>query len=117
MSINGQAYIAGAFEHPTRKAPDKSVAQLHAECAIGALADAGLGKDDVDGYFCAGDAPGMGPLAMADYMNLRLRHVDATDIGGSSYIAHVAHAAEAIAAGKCNVALITLAGPAAQRRP
>ena len=52
----------------------------------------------------------MGPLAMADYMNLRLRHVDSTDIGGSSYIAHVAHAAEAIAAGKCNVALITLAG-------
>jgi acetyl-CoA C-acetyltransferase len=110
MSIKGQAYIAGAFEHPTRKAPDKSVAQLHAESAIGALADAGLTKDDVDGYFCAGDAPGMGPLAMADYMNLRLRHVDATDIGGSSYIAHVAHAAEAIAAGKCSVALITLAG-------
>ncbi len=110
MSINAKAYIAGAFEHPTRQAPDKSVAQLHAESAAGALADAGLGKDDVDGYFCAGDAPGMGPLAMADYMNLRLRHVDSTDIGGSSYIAHVAHAAEAIAAGKCRVALITLAG-------
>jgi acetyl-CoA acetyltransferase len=42
MSIKGKAYIAGAFEHPTRKAPDKSVAQLHAECAKGALADAGL---------------------------------------------------------------------------
>lgn len=110
MSIKGKAYISGAWEHPTRKAPDKSVAQLHAECAAGALADAGLSKSDVDGYFCAGDAPGMGPLAMADYMNLRLRHVDSTDIGGSSYIAHVAHAAEAIAAGRCTVALITLAG-------
>jgi acetyl-CoA C-acetyltransferase len=110
MSINGQAYIAGAYEHPTRKAPDKSVAQLHAEAALGALRDAGLSKDDVDGYFCAGDAPGMGPLAMADYMNLRLRHVDSTELGGSSYIAHVAHAAAAIATGKCNVALITLAG-------
>ena len=110
MSIKGKAYIAGAYEHPTRKAPDKSVAQLHAESAIGALQDAGLTKDDVDGYFCAGDAPGLGPLSMLDYMNLRVRHVDATDIGGSSYIAHVAHAAEAIAAGKCRVALITLAG-------
>ena len=38
MTINGKGYIAGAFEHPTRKAPDKSVAQLHAEVAIGALA-------------------------------------------------------------------------------
>ena len=110
MTIKRQAYIVGAFEHPTRKAPDKSVAQLHAESAAGALRDAGLTKDDVDGYFCAGDAPGLGPLAMADYMNLRLRHLDSTDLGGCSYIAHVAHAAEAIAAGRCEVALITLAG-------
>jgi acetyl-CoA C-acetyltransferase len=110
MSIRGAAYIAGAFEHPTRKAPDKTVAQLHAECAAGALADAGLTKRDVDGYFCAGDAPGMGPLAMADYMNLKLRHLDSTELGGSSYIAHVGHAAAAIATGKCHVALITLAG-------
>lgn len=110
MSIRGKAYIVGAFEHPTRLAPDKSIAQLHAEVARGALEDAGLTKADVDGYFCAGDAPGMGPLSMVDYLGLRVKHIDSTDIGGSSYIAHVAHAAQAIAAGRCNVALITLAG-------
>src|SRR3984957_15418591 len=110
MSIKGKAYIVGAYEHPTRKAPDKSVAQLHAEVAKGALEDAGLSKDDVDGYFCAGDAPGMGPLSMVDYLNLKVRHLDSTDTGGSSYIVHVAHAAEAIATGRCSVALITLAG-------
>src|SRR5690606_7412065 len=110
MSIKDKACIVGAYEHPTRYAPDKSVAQLHAECAAGALADAGLDKDDIDGYFCAGDAPGLGPMSMVDYMNLRVTHVDSTDIGGSSYVALVAHAAQAIAAGKCNVALITLAG-------
>ena len=110
MSLKGTACIAGAFEHPTRKAPDKTVAQLHAECALGALADAGLSKQDVDGYFCAADAPGTGPVSMADYMNLTCRHIDSTEIGGSTYIAHVAHAAAAIAAGRCNVALITLAG-------
>ncbi len=110
MTIKGRAYIAGAYEHPTRKADDKSVVQLHAEVAKGALEDAGLGKNDVDGYFCAGDAPGLGPLSMADYLGLKLRHVDTTDTGGSSYVIHVAHAAEAIALGKCSVALITLAG-------
>ena len=110
MSIRGKAYIAGAFEHPTRKAPDKTTAQLHAECARGALADAGLSLRDVDGYFCAGDAPGMGAISMADYLGLKLRHVDSTDTGGSSYLVHVSHAAQAIAAGKCRVALITLAG-------
>ena len=49
MSTKGMAYIVGAYEHPTRKATDKSIAQLHAEVAKGALADAGLTKDDVDG--------------------------------------------------------------------
>ena len=110
MSINGKAYIAGVYEHPTRKATDKSLAQLHAESALGALKDAGLTKDDVDGYFCAGDAPGLGPLSLVDYMGLKLKHLDATETGGSSYVLHVGHAAEAIAMGKCSVALITLAG-------
>lgn len=110
MSIKGRACIVGAYEHPTRHAPDKSVAQLHAECARGALEDAGLSKDDIDGYFCSGDAPGLGPLSMIDYMDLRVRHVDSTDIGGSSYLALVSHAVQAIALGKCNIALITLAG-------
>ena len=110
MSIKRKACIAGAYEHPTRKAPDKTVAQLHAECARGAIADAGLSLQDVDAYFCAGDAPGLGPINMIDYLGLKVRHVDSTDTGGSSYLIHVGHAAQAIAAGKCNVALITLAG-------
>jgi acetyl-CoA C-acetyltransferase len=108
--VAGKAYIAGIYEHPTRKAPDKAVAQLHAEVAKGALEDAGLSHRDVDGYFCAGDAPGLGPLSMVDYLGLKVRHVDSTDTGGSSYLVHVAHAAQAIAAGKCNIALVTLAG-------
>lgn len=110
MTINSKAYIVGAYEHPTRKAPDKTVAQLHAEAARGALEDAGLTLADVDGYFCAGDAPGLGMVNMVDYLGLNVRHVDSSEMGGSSYIAHVSHAAQAIAAGKCNVALITLAG-------
>src|SRR5438309_5096325 len=110
MTIKGKAYIGGIYEHPTRKADDKSLAQLHAESARGALEGAGLTRDDVDGYFCAGDAPGLGGLSIVDYMGLKLRHMDTTETGGSSYVIHVAHAAQAIAAGKCNVALITLAG-------
>jgi acetyl-CoA C-acetyltransferase len=111
VTIRGKAHIAGAYEHPDRKIPDKSVAQVHAEVALGAVADAGLSLSDVDAYFCAGDAPGFGPLSMADYLGLkRLRYLDSTETGGSSYLVHVGHAAAAIAEGKCEVALITLAG-------
>ena len=105
-----KACIVGAYEHPTRKAPDKTVAQLHAEAAAGALKDAGLTKDDIDGYFCSGDAPGMGPTSMLEYMSLKVTHAESTDLGGTSYISLVTHAADAIAAGRCNIALITLAG-------
>jgi acetyl-CoA C-acetyltransferase len=52
----------------------------------------------------------MGPNNMVDYLGLKVRHVDSSDTGGSAYLIHVSHAAQAIAAGKCNVALITLAG-------
>jgi acetyl-CoA C-acetyltransferase len=111
VTIRGKAHIAGAYEHPDRKIPDKSVAQVHAEVALGAVADAGLSLSDVDAFFCAGDAPGFGPLSMADYLGLkRLRYLDSTETGGSSYLVHVGHAAAAIAEGKCQVALITLAG-------
>lgn len=110
MSINGKAYIVGAYEHPTRHAVDKSLAQLHAEVAKGAIEDAGLSHRDIDGFFCGTDAPGLGPMSMIDYLGLRVRHLDSTDTGGSSYLVHVAHAAQAIATGKCNVALVTLAG-------
>jgi len=110
MTIRGAAFVAGAYEHPRRAIPDRTIPQIHAEVALGALADAGLALSDVDGYFCAGDAPGFGALSMADYLGLRLRHVDSTETGGSSYVVHVSHAAQAIAAGKCEVALVTLAG-------
>jgi acetyl-CoA C-acetyltransferase len=52
----------------------------------------------------------MGGINQAEYMGLRLRQIDSTETGGSSYVLHVRHAAQAIAAGHCKVALITLAG-------
>ena len=110
MTLRGAAFIAGVYEHPGRELPDLSLAQIHAQVAAGALEDAGLGFEDVDGYFCAGDAPGFGPLSMADYLGLRCTYVDSTEIGGSSPVAQVGHAAAAIAAGHCRIALITLGG-------
>ena len=110
MSIRNKAYIVGAYEHPTRKADTLSVAQLHADVARGAIADAGLSLKDIDGYFCAGDAPGLGTMSMGEYLGLNLRHVDSTETGGSAPLVHVHHATQAIAQGKCNIALVTLAG-------
>ena len=108
--MSSTAHIVGAYEHPGRHLPDLTVPQIHAEVAVGALADAGLTLDDVDAYYAAGDAPGFGAMSMAEYLGLRCRQIDSTETGGSAYLVHVQHAAAAIAAGHCRVALITLAG-------
>ncbi len=109
MSHHTQASIAGVYEHPLREIRDRSIPQIHAEVALGALADAGLELSDVDGYLCD-STTGFGPVSMAEYLNLHPRFVDSTETGGSSYLVHVGHAASAIAAGKCGVALVTMAG-------
>jgi acetyl-CoA C-acetyltransferase len=111
--MSDSVYVAGAFEHPTREAPDKSTMQLHAEVARGALDDAGLEKAAVDGYMTAGVPEyeySLTPLVMADYLGLDIAFVDTTDYGGASYIGHLGHAMNAIRSGQCDVCLITLAG-------
>jgi acetyl-CoA C-acetyltransferase len=48
VTRNAATVIAGVYEHPRREIPDRTVAQIHAEVALGALADAGLTLPDVD---------------------------------------------------------------------
>ncbi|MCP3911522.1 MAG: thiolase [Actinomycetia bacterium] len=113
-SFPGSAAIAGVYEHPTRWAPEKSEFQIMAEAAKGALDDAGLSIADVDGLFAASMSMGaMGTIELAEYLNLHPDYVDGTNIGGSSFVAHVNHAAAAIHAGLCNVALILYGSTAA----
>lgn len=109
-TLNGAAVIVGAFEHPGRRLPGYTVPRVLREVVFGALADAGLSIDDVDGFFCDGSVPGYGPVDMIEYLGIQTRYAASTEFGGATYIAHVGQAAAAIAAGKCRVAVIALAG-------
>jgi acetyl-CoA C-acetyltransferase len=101
-----QPLIAGVHEFPERKT-SKSMLEIQALSARAALEDAGLSKKDVDGFFTVAANAGIGPLPIVDYLNLNPTYIDGTTIGGSSFDAHVNHAAAAIAQGRCRVALIT----------
>lgn len=106
-------YVAGVYEHPTREAPDASTMELHADVAKGALDDAGIGPESIDGYCTAGVPEytfALQSLTMADYLGLDISWTDSTDVGGSSYVSHLGHAASAIRDGKCDVCLVTMAG-------
>jgi acetyl-CoA acetyltransferase len=98
------AAIAGVDESDQiGNLPNKSSLQLHAEGAMNALADAGIDKSEVDGIATAG----VSTLQIAEYLGITPRYTDGTAVGGSSFVIHVAHALEAIAAGRASVVLIT----------
>jgi acetyl-CoA acetyltransferase len=83
-----------------------------ARAAVRALAEAGLTTADVDGLLVTGTwaVPGPGVLptvAVGEYLGIRPRFMDATNIGGSSFESFVAHAAMAVEKGYCDVALVT----------
>ena len=80
MTIKGKAYIAGAYRASDPACAGQDGGATARRGGARALKDAGLSRDDVDGYFCAGDAPGPGPATMAEYMNLKLRHVDSPSL-------------------------------------
>jgi acetyl-CoA acetyltransferase len=114
MTLSGAVAIAGVYEHPTRFAPDKTEFQIMAESAKGALDDAGLTIGDVDALFAASmTMSGMGIVDLAEYLDIKPDYLDGTNIGGSSFVAHVAHAAAAIHAGLCEVALVLYGSTAA----
>ena len=87
--------------------PDRTALQLQAQAAKAALEEAGLTLSDVDAVFSAGGDAWSPTLAIAEYLGITPRWTDGTNIGGSSFEAHVGHAVTAIRAGHCEVALIT----------
>jgi acetyl-CoA acetyltransferase len=112
-----EVVIVGVADAPLadgRVASGSTVLNLQADAAIRALHEADLSMDDVDGLLTAAGwgVPGPGSMAtttLAEYFGIVPRFLDSTSIGGSSFEAHVAHAALAIAHGYCEVALVTYA--------
>lgn len=107
MAAEGFPSVAGIYEHPTRLAGGRSAWQLKAECAAGALADAGLSWSDVDALFDCGETGSMPGFAMAEYLGVRPRMLDTSAVGGSSFELHAGHAARFLASGQARVALLT----------
>ncbi|MFM8410414.1 MAG: acetyl-CoA acetyltransferase [Alphaproteobacteria bacterium] len=103
--MRGRVAIVGAAESDeVGRLPGKSALMLHAEAAHNALADAGLSAKDVDAVLATGrqtanDVP--------EYLGIRPRYLDNTQMGGCSFIAHLQHALCIIEAGVAEVVLIT----------
>jgi acetyl-CoA acetyltransferase len=108
MSLKrGSVAVVGAAESDLGQvAPNTTPLDLMAQGTLRALEDCGLRLPDVDGVFCAATQVRMGPMALSEYLGLKPKVFDGTQIGGSSFMSHVAHAQAAIEHGLCEVALI-----------
>ncbi|WP_456697194.1 acetyl-CoA acetyltransferase [Aeromicrobium sp. P5_D10] len=107
QDLRGQAIICGVAESELGEVGQgRYPLDLMGEAVAGALADAGIAKNEVDGLFTAIAGRGMSNLDAGEYLGIRPRYTDGTMIGGSSFVSHVHHAALALSQGACDVALI-----------
>jgi acetyl-CoA acetyltransferase len=102
-----RAAIVGVAHSDLGKTPHLSVMSQQAIAAKKALAEAGLGLQDVDGLFTAASWSWGPTLSLAEYLGITPTYMDSSQVGGSSFETHVAHAVAAIEAGLIDVALIT----------
>ena len=108
VHLRGKTAIVATAESDLGKvAPDTTIFDLMGQATHRALDDCGLTLSDIDGLFVSTSQSRMAAMGVCEYLGLRPRYFDSTQIGGSSFMAHITHAQAAIHAGMCEVALIT----------
>jgi acetyl-CoA acetyltransferase len=105
--LRGSAAVVGVAESSLGEVgPGISTLDLIGQATVRALADAGLQKSDVDAVFGHSAFFSLPTLTISEYLGIRPKMTDGTAVGGSSFVAHLRHAAAAIEAGLCEVVLI-----------
>lgn len=94
--------IVGAALSDGGRVDDKTAFELHHQATSRAVADAGMTKDDLDGFLSTGLGV-LAPIEVSEYLGLRPLFVDSTSVGGSAFQFMVQHATAAIAAGMVDV--------------
>ena len=107
MAAQGSPRVAivGAALSDCGRVDTKSAFELHYQAAARAIADAGLTKDDIDGFASTGMGL-MAPVEMAEYLGLRPTWIDGTGVGGAAWVVMAEHAVEAIQAGHAEVVVL-----------
>jgi acetyl-CoA acetyltransferase len=107
--------LVGVAESDLGVVPGKTATDLAVEASLRALDDAGLEPADVDGLFTA-NLSRFSANQLAEHLAIRPSYVDCTVTGGASFEMHVGHAAAALSAGLCDVALIAYGSVQRSRR-
>jgi acetyl-CoA acetyltransferase len=111
-ALSGRAAIVGAADTAVGVLPQRSATALTIDAILRALADAGIGKDAVDGLVTCNSfaEPRLYHAeTIAEYLQISPRYCTTLASGGSTILAAVYQAAMAIAAGACHTVVIASA--------
>ena len=102
----GSVAVVGAAESDLGLvAPEMSPTDLMVQATLRALDDCGLKVTDIDCVFASHSQSRMAVLQLCEYLRINPRYYDSTIVGGSSFMAHLAHAQTAIENGDAEVAV------------
>jgi len=104
--LRGAVAVVGIGLTPFGELPGRSHLEIMGEAIHNALADAGIAKDKIDGMFGSNFNDPLGALLYPEYFGLKVKVMDNTNIGGSSFNNAMQEAAAALHLGLCDVALI-----------
>lgn len=104
--LRGQVAIVGTGTAGCGEAAGFTDMELLALAAHAAVRDAGLSMRDIDGLATANLNAAMWPLNVAEYLGVRPRFVEGTNIGGAAFVSQMQMAAQALVAGDCNAVLV-----------
>ncbi|WP_459617386.1 thiolase [Bordetella sp. 2513F-2] len=105
-SLRGQVAIAGVGHAGLGEAHGYAEIEIQAQAAIRAVADAGLSLRDIDGLATCSSSATMWSMPVVEYLGIRPRYVEATMLGGSSFISHLLPSIMALMSGQCNAVLV-----------
>ena len=106
MSMRGKSAIVGMATAGIGEAPGYSAMELLGQAAVAAVADSGLKLQDVDAVFAATSSHAFPTMSVVEYLGLKPKFFDGTNVGGSSFELHLLQATMALDAGLCDVALV-----------
>ncbi|MEY4750123.1 MAG: hypothetical protein RIQ60_2337 [Pseudomonadota bacterium] len=105
-ALRGSAAIAGVATWGCGEAPGHTDMELLAQAAHAAVADAGLTMADIDGIATASVTSAMWPMNVIEHLGLNPSYVDGTMLGGSSFVAHLLPAMQALHFGQFQAVLV-----------
>jgi len=106
-TLRGRTSVVGVAESDIGKVADGLTSlDLIGQAAARATSDAGIPLSEIDGIFSATSHYSMSSMEVGEYLGIRPRYSDSSNMGGASFVSHLLHAAAAIDAGLCTTALI-----------